>query len=126
MSKRAAPIVAAHDGPVIGYMIFCPACQNGHAFWTDAAGKPKWTFSGDVERPTFSHSMLVQTVHYPSGGPFPTDEEYERIQRGEQIKGVPYVCHSFVEDGKIRFLGDCTHALAGQTVELPPFPGEEA
>jgi hypothetical protein len=29
------------------------------------------------------------------------------------------VCHSFVTDGKIQFLGDCTHALAGQTVELP-------
>ena len=28
------------------------------------------------------------------------------------------VCHSFVTDGKIQFLGDCTHELAGQTVEL--------
>ena len=25
----------------------------------------------------------------------------------------------FVTDGKIQFLGDCTHALAGQTVDLP-------
>lgn len=30
-----------------------------------------------------------------------------------------YVCHCFVTDGKIQFLTDCTHALAGQTVELP-------
>lgn len=28
-------------------------------------------------------------------------------------------CHSFVTDGKIQFLPDCGHALAGQTLELP-------
>lgn len=32
---------------------------------------------------------------------------------------VPYTCHSFVTDGRIQFLGDCTHSLAGQTVDLP-------
>ena len=30
-------------------------------------------------------------------------------------------CHSFVREGRIEFLSDCTHALAGQTVELPDF-----
>jgi hypothetical protein len=29
------------------------------------------------------------------------------------------LCHSFVRDGRIEFLSDCTHSLAGQTVELP-------
>lgn len=29
------------------------------------------------------------------------------------------VCHSFVTAGRIEFLPDCTHALAGQTVDLP-------
>jgi hypothetical protein len=28
------------------------------------------------------------------------------------------VCHSFVTDGKIQYLSDCTHAMAGQTVDL--------
>ena len=31
-------------------------------------------------------------------------------------------CHTFVTDGRIQFLGDCTHALAGQTVDLPDWP----
>lgn len=31
-------------------------------------------------------------------------------------------CHSFVRDGKIEFLSDSTHKLAGQTVDLPPLP----
>ncbi len=29
--------------------------------------------------------------------------------------------HSFVVDGHIQFLGDCTHELAGQTVDIPDF-----
>ena len=38
----------------------------------------------------------------------------------------PEVCHSFITDGRIQFLNDCTHALAGHTVPLPPFSwGEE-
>ena len=53
----------------------------------------RWTFNGDVDQPTFSPSLLIRT----SQG----------------------VCHSYVQDGRIQFLGDCTHALAGQTVELP-------
>lgn len=28
------------------------------------------------------------------------------------------ICHSFVRNGKIEFLSDCTHELAGKTVEL--------
>jgi hypothetical protein len=31
-------------------------------------------------------------------------------------------CHSFIRNGKIEYLGDCTHKLAGQTVTLPEYP----
>lgn len=62
--------------------------------------QPDWTWNGDVDRPTFAPSVLVR---YPWG----SDQH--------QV-----VCHSFVRDGRIEFLGDCTHALAGQTVDLPP------
>ena len=32
------------------------------------------------------------------------------------------VCHTFIRAGQIEFLGDCTHALKGQTIPLPPLP----
>ena len=41
-----------------------------------------------------------------------------------QEDGGPDICHSFVKAGNIQFLGDCTHALAGQTVPLPDWPKE--
>lgn len=30
-------------------------------------------------------------------------------------------CHMYIREGKIQFLSDCSHALAGQTVEMPDF-----
>ncbi len=73
------------------YIFHCPGCECLHSYdvRTDG-GRPNWTFNGDFDRPTFSPSLL-----YP-----------DRI------------CHLFLTDGKIRFLGDCTHKLAGQVVEM--------
>ena len=40
------------------------------------------------------------------------------VNRGEVNPTAP-ACHSFVTDGKIQFLGDCSHSMAGTTVEIP-------
>jgi hypothetical protein len=82
-------------------MFWCPGCDGAHMI---EHGNGRWTWNGDVERPTFSPSILVRWEHGP-----------ER---------TPRVCHSFVTDGRIRFLADCTHVLAGQTVPLPDFDHE--
>jgi hypothetical protein len=58
------------------------------------AGTPNWTWNGDVDKPTLKPSVL-------SGG-------------GDDMPR----CHSFVNDGKVQFLDDCSHELAGQTLDL--------
>lgn len=83
-----------------GWLIVCPACGNGHKF-----ERGRWTFNGDLNKPTFAPSMLVRCNP-------PDHPNY-------QPQAKSSVCHSFVRDGRIEFLGDCTHAMAGQTVELP-------
>lgn len=65
-----------------------------------------------MDAPAFEPSIRV------SGVQAITDETADRIMAGERIDPVPRVCHSFVRDGKIEFLSDCTHRLAGQTVEM--------
>lgn len=82
-------------------MIFCPACKCGHGFRVGRVGGPSWTFNGNMEKPTFAPSLLCT---WKSGDP-----------------PIPHVCHSYVRDGQIQFLNDCTHAMAGQTVALEPF-----
>lgn len=41
----------------------------------------------------------------------------ERYGKASPFKCVQ--CHSFVTDGKIQFLSDCSHAKAGMTIDLP-------
>lgn len=109
------------DGQPSGeWLIQCPGCKFGHSFnikpnADNGVGgcKPTWTFNGDVYKPTFRASLLVRYTKRL------TEEEHTRIMAGEKVTPVDMVCHSFVTDGKIEFLSDCTHALAGQTVELP-------
>ena len=84
------------DGRHYGWRIDCPACEDPHVL-------SGWTFNGDEERPTFSPSLLVKY-----NGP------------DADTNGAPAaVCHSFIVDGRIQYLGDCTHKFAGQTVDLP-------
>lgn len=83
----------------------CPACGTDHfvcvgprSYWNI-----RWQFNGNYDKPTIHPSVLV-TVDVPA-----------------DVKLTPNVrrCHSFITDGRIQFLSDCTHELAGQTVELP-------
>lgn len=93
----------------------CPGCNDVHGIVVDVP--EAWTWNGDLERPTFSPSVLM-TANYAE--PPVTPENYEQWEREPwEQKIVRRVCHSFVTDGRIQFLGDCTHALAGQTVDLP-------
>ncbi|WP_371134334.1 DUF6527 family protein [Parvibaculum sp.] len=96
-------------------MFWCPGCDGAHAVRVGAGPGPRWGYNGNPERPTFTPSILVRGTR-----PL-TDDEAERIMRGETVKPEPSVCHSFVRDGHIQFLSDCTHALAGQTVPLSDF-----
>lgn len=67
-------------------------------FYTERPGSPKWEFNGDMVAPTFNPS-LKYTSH----------REPERPN---------HICHLFLTDGKLVFLSDCTHNLAGKTVIL--------
>ncbi len=106
-----------------GVRIWCPGCKDYH----DVPIKPApngWDFNGDAERPTLSPSILRRSGHYaprakPDGHCWCT---YNAEQEKKGEPPAPFkctICHSFVRDGKIQFLSDCTHELAGQTVELP-------
>lgn len=60
---------------------------------------PVWEWNGDVNNPTFTPSILTRL---PWGS-----AQYEIVN------------HVFVRDGKIQYLGDCTHAYRNQTIDLP-------
>lgn len=87
-------------------LFWCPGCDEHHQIDTE-----KWEFNGDFEKPSFSPSYLTWLEPNPS-----VDPKYD--PDGKYRDG--FRCHSFIKDGTIQFLEDCTHKLAGQTVELEP------
>lgn len=102
----------------------CPGCDEEHAITVDRSKSPSWGYNGNPEAPTFTPSILRKTGHHCSGHK-PGDSCWCTYENAEG-EGAPFtcnVCHSFVTDGRIRFLNDCTHELAGQTVDLPDVGG---
>jgi hypothetical protein len=86
-------------------LVRCPGCAEGEWSVGFHAIDERWTFNGNYERPTFSPSLLA-TVDFNDGR--------------------RRVCHSFIRDGRIEYLSDCTHSLAGQTIELPAWRKDSA
>lgn len=93
----------------------CPGCDCAHQVTVEGGFANAWGFNGNGDAPTFTPSVLV------TGKRRITDDEHARIMAGETIDLPDTICHSFVTDGNIQFLADCTHVLAGQTVPLPDF-----
>lgn len=85
------------------YAYFCPGCGKAHTVTTkqeNGMANPIWGFNGDVDKPTFSPSIAVESYMMKDGA-------YERTY-----------CHSFIRNGKIEYLQDCDHSLAGKTIEM--------
>lgn len=115
----------AEDGMLL---FWCPGCDGAHGIKHGAGAGPRWSWNSDVDKPTFQPSILVRGHDFTPKGR--TDfqawldlPEGQRPAHPKSFKyeGVDTVCHSFVTDGRIQFLSDCTHALAGQTVDLEPW-----
>src|SRR5262245_1310777 len=82
------------------HWVWCPGCQEVHRF---RSAHPEgtntgilWDWDGNEEAPTFSPSYVTWT-------------DTTR-------------CHSFLRTDRWEFLGDCTHSLAGQTVDMVDLP----
>ncbi len=74
---------------------WCAGCESRHRVPVEG-GAEAWTFTGGLEAPTLSPSVRTRPVSKDGTG----------------------VCHIWLRAGVVTFLGDCTHALAGQTVPL--------
>ena len=101
-------VLRTMEGGRVGF--YCPGCKEEHQVTVE--GPYCWGWNGSQEKPTFTPSILVR------GTQSLTDKEHEFLMSGGTIEPRKCVCHSFVTDGKIQFLSDCTHELAGQTVDL--------
>ncbi len=88
--------VIEHDGVVV---VWCPGCKNLHSLYIPPhAGRPQWQWDGNLEAPTFTPSLLITWR--------------------KRDNTVFRRCHSYIRNGQWQFLSDCTHELAGKTVDM--------
>ena len=99
------------------HLFWCPGCKCCHyiAISENDCGFPIWKWNGDVEKPTISPSIKV-TYNHPKG--YGKGNNAPIGWNGEEVTEV---CHSFIRDGKIQYLSDCTHEFAGKTVDMVDF-----
>lgn len=69
-------------------LIFLPVIPQGR----ERKGTGCWTWNGDTDKPTLKPSV--------------------------RTRGSDFLCHSWVEDGQVKFLGDCSHDLKWKTATL--------
>ena len=91
------------QGVLYGVSWYCPGCKDRHHVPVSTA--QGWGFNNNFEKPTLQPSVLV----YPA----------DRLDAAGQKVRTPR-CHIFMHEGRIQFLSDCEHALAGQDVEMQP------
>lgn len=86
---------------------WCPGCDDVHMVPVTPDNPDGWGFDGNLDHPTLTPSVFVNPPHLTKLG-----------------SGTPPgpACHSFVRAGRIEFLGDSEHELAGQTVPMGPVP----
>lgn len=99
IERGCAPAVIMPDGDVHSRFLFhCPACGGSHFFQTNAGEQPHWAWNENYVLPTITPSI--------------------RVRFG---KGMSRCCHFIVTDGKIAYCTDCTHGMAGETVDMVPW-----
>lgn len=127
MSQLSKKLRSGENGSLF---FWCPGCKSAHRIIHGVGSGPRWNWNMDAERPTFTPSVLVTgrdftpkgmtdyEAWYAAGCPKNEDGSLHAFESADTS------CHSFVTDGRIQFLGDCTHELSGETVDLPDWPDQ--
>ena len=115
MTNPVALIWGVRDGEDDSYkgiVIWCPGCEYIHTDGLKVGGlhllpvsgitskRPTWLWNKDLVNVTLSPSILTKMTR----------------------NGKPFICHSFLTDGRWRFLGDCTHDLKNRSAAMRPLP----
>lgn len=87
-------ILNTSEGEPASWMFYCVGCKSYHVVPMNRG----WTFNGDMENPTFTPSLLTKW-DFKNGKP-------------------TRICHIIITNGKLRYCGDCSHPLAGQTLQM--------
>jgi hypothetical protein len=92
---------------------WCPGCNERHEIAIEGTNErgARWNISWEDGKATVSPSVLVSTNSPRNAHEIDHPVTYAK-------------CHYFIINGRIQYLNDCLHALAGKVVDIPEFPNK--
>lgn len=87
------------------YSFYCPACARRHHI------NNTWNIYG-VDKPTV-HPSVLSLYRHPKG--YTNDNPAPLGYTGEYVEDI---CHLFIREGRLEYLGDCTHSMANEIVDM--------
>lgn len=104
-------------GQRAGLTFYCLACQQRHVVGLG------WQFNGNLDKPSFTPSVVVRLGHYLTGDATTCHCAWSRRFPRQGPEPRPCVlCHSVITDGMITYTSDCSHAFKNRTIPLPELP----
>ena len=96
LEMRSSPLQLVYPGL---FAHWCPGCGCAHMLEISSiqADERRLGFDGDVRCPSFEPDIV-------------------RVDRNGKF------CRYSIKAGRVRYDRECTHALAGKTIDLPDFP----
>lgn len=88
------------DSKVIGYSFHCPGCEIEHKIFLypyKSQTGASWDFVGTLKKPS-----VVPDI----------------VNKRQLDNGSEELCHLHLLAGKLWFLNNCTHKLAGEVIDL--------
>lgn len=81
-----------------------------------------WSWNGDTEKPTLKPSIRTKSSRFTKEGEKQYEDwaarGYPKLSENHTFDSEDVICHTWINDGFVIFLDDCSHELKGQTLEL--------
>lgn len=103
------------------FVVFCPACNTTHAF-----PRKNHSFNESEEKPTLYPGLRLASPYTPPPETKPADMDSGDYAKAVKAHGERHdeadpnqtICHIIVNNGELQYLGDCTHKMVCETIDL--------
>lgn len=101
-------------------MFYCPGCNLNHVIPYGTGEGNRWTWDNNTIKPNIIPSIVNKEIRKDLSEIERKEYELERANIGNGTLDGKFAtrCHLNVTNGKIIYLGDCTHHLSGQTIDM--------
>lgn len=78
-----------------------------------------WTWNGDIEKPTLKPSILTKSGHFDENNKGKGCWcDYNKEHPEDPAPFTCFLCHTWINEGRVIFLDDCSHEFKGQILDL--------